>query len=45
MSCWVCSEQTAFIDHYLVHWCQEHIDIHTQVWLEAIERTADDPSF
>lgn len=44
MSCWVCGDATAYTDQFDVQWCDEHLNIHTQAWLEAIERSADDPS-
>lgn len=45
MSCWVCRGETAFTDEYDLDWCQEHIDIHTKAWKDAIDATGQDPSF
>ena len=41
MSCWVCQGDPVFTDDYDLDWCQEHIDI----WKEAVNGTATDPSF
>lgn len=40
MSCWVCQGEPIYTDEHSLDWCQDHIDI----WKEAVNATADDPS-